>query len=454
MEIGLRCGLYDRETMTILRVTESTDETELLQSLNEHVDTLISTPEASLVMAVAGKSLPVIYQSKELSELIKLLFMNCEAVIVYRSSPSQKAETVTYIRKNIENQWFSNLTTMAIGDGANDVNMIQSAHIGIGIFGKEGNQAASFADYALPSFRDLRQLLFWHGRSMGVKSTNFACWFAYKGMLFSVPLIFFNAYTAFSGLTYVEDYFYALYEVILTTWAIGGYLLFEYDVDSFFKSSQNGGLYLANHYKHCKEEYVGNIYERLTNWCLFSWYSGAVLFYVSFYAYDGPVNETGKIDGVWTAGFASFSILIAVHHLTIFMSTKSFNVWLIGSFIFSILCFMPIAIYLNEYSAGTMMYMTTISDVLFSPLYALVVLCGTMLIIVPYYACIRYDEFKKYPEFSSATQAEIARTGDITIQRKGASVSFDTSPMKTHQCLKDDIEDDERDLETCRRIIK
>ena len=142
--------------------------------------------------------------------------------------------------------------TLAIGDGANDVNMIQSAHIGVGIFGKEGNQAASFSDYALPCFRDLRQLLFWHGRSLGVKSTNFACWFCYKGMLFSGPLVFFNAYAAFSGLTFVEDYFYALYEVILTTWAIGGYLIFEYDVNSFFKSASLSDDYLAHHYKHCK----------------------------------------------------------------------------------------------------------------------------------------------------------------------------------------------------------
>ena len=42
--------------------------------------------------------------------------------------------------------------TLAIGDGANDVNMIQKAHIGIGIMGKEGNQASAFADYAVPEF--------------------------------------------------------------------------------------------------------------------------------------------------------------------------------------------------------------------------------------------------------------------------------------------------------------
>ena len=54
--------------------------------------------------------------------------------------------------------------TLAIGDGANDVNMIQSADIGFGLMGKEGNQAAAFADYAVPRFKDLRRALFWHGR--------------------------------------------------------------------------------------------------------------------------------------------------------------------------------------------------------------------------------------------------------------------------------------------------
>lgn len=53
--------------------------------------------------------------------------------------------------------------TCSIGDGANDVNMIQKAHIGIGIMGKEGNQAAQFADFAVPEFQHLRRLMFWHG---------------------------------------------------------------------------------------------------------------------------------------------------------------------------------------------------------------------------------------------------------------------------------------------------
>lgn len=234
MEIGQRCGLYDKSTMTVLRVTESNEHQLLEEDLESHVESAEGSA-GNFALAVAGKSLPQIYDSERLSQLIQRLFIRCESVIVYRSSPAQKAETVKYIRKHLGKSRLTTLTTLAIGDGANDVNMIQSAHIGVGIFGKEGNQAASFSDYALPCFRDLRQLLLWHGRSLGVKSSNFSCWFAYKGMLFSVPLVFFNAYAAFSGLTFVEDYFYALYEVILTTWAIAGYLLFEYDVDSFFK---------------------------------------------------------------------------------------------------------------------------------------------------------------------------------------------------------------------------
>ena len=70
--------------------------------------------------------------------------LDTEGLVVYRSSPAQKADIVKYVRNARKNQ-----ITLAIGDGANDVNMIESAHVGIGIMGKEGNQAASFADFAV-----------------------------------------------------------------------------------------------------------------------------------------------------------------------------------------------------------------------------------------------------------------------------------------------------------------
>ena len=69
-----------------------------------------------------------------LAEKVVSLFKRAESVVVYRSSPDEKAQTVKFIMKH-EPQSFS----LAVGDGANDVNMIQSASIGVGIMGKEGN---------------------------------------------------------------------------------------------------------------------------------------------------------------------------------------------------------------------------------------------------------------------------------------------------------------------------
>jgi P-type E1-E2 ATPase len=104
---------------------------------------------------------------------------------MYRSTPNQKAEVVKMVRATLKHQ-----KTLAIGDGANDVNMIQSAHIGVGIMGKEGNQASSFADYALPKFKDLRRLLFWHGRSFGSKLQRAILCNLFKSMLFATCIFY------------------------------------------------------------------------------------------------------------------------------------------------------------------------------------------------------------------------------------------------------------------------
>lgn len=78
---------------------------------------------------------------------------------------------------------------------------------------------------------------------------NYACWFSYKGMCFSIPLVFFNLNCAYSGLSYVNDYFYALYEVILTTWAIAFYVYLEVDVSPFYKEVAKHSKFLAEIYK-------------------------------------------------------------------------------------------------------------------------------------------------------------------------------------------------------------
>lgn len=55
--------------------------------------------------------------------------------------------------------------TCAIGDGGNDVSMIQAAHVGVGIVGKEGKQASLAADFSVTQFSFLTRLVLWHGRN-------------------------------------------------------------------------------------------------------------------------------------------------------------------------------------------------------------------------------------------------------------------------------------------------
>jgi len=96
--------------------------------------------------------------------------------------------------------------------------MIQTAHIGVGIEGNEGNQAAYFADYSIPSFYGLKRLVFWHGLPFGKKS--FETLFPlsiYKGVIFMSSSLVLNFYNGYSGLAPVDYFYYALFGVINTT---------------------------------------------------------------------------------------------------------------------------------------------------------------------------------------------------------------------------------------------
>ena len=95
--------------------------------------------------------------------------------------------------------------------------------------GKEGNQAASFADYAIPEFRNLRRLLFWHGRNFGQRVTDYSCTCIYKSIAFSLMLVFANFRAGYSGLMMLDDVYYAFYNTSMTTIAMGMAMLFDQD---------------------------------------------------------------------------------------------------------------------------------------------------------------------------------------------------------------------------------
>ena len=89
--------------------------------------------------------------------------------------------------------------TLAIGDGQNDVNMIKEAHVGVGLFGNEGERAAQTSDFAFGEFRFLWRLLFQHGRINYIRNAEIIIYFFYKNFVVIVPHVFFAFYSGFSA---------------------------------------------------------------------------------------------------------------------------------------------------------------------------------------------------------------------------------------------------------------
>jgi ATPase, P-type (transporting), HAD superfamily, subfamily IC len=133
-----------------------------LLSLSEAID-----KEFSLI--VSGEAL-IRALKPELKEKLLRLAEGCNVVLACRVSPQQKADIVKLIR-----DFKPNVRTLSIGDGANDVNMITAAHVGIGIAGLEGKQAVRASDYSVAQFSYLRRLMFVHGRECYRRNANLVC---------------------------------------------------------------------------------------------------------------------------------------------------------------------------------------------------------------------------------------------------------------------------------------
>jgi phospholipid-translocating ATPase len=134
---------------------------------------------AHSVIVVDGQTLSEIDANETLALLFFDLAVLADSVICCRASPSQKASLVKRIRTKV-----SKSITLAIGDGANDIAMIQEAHVGIGISGKEGLQAARISDYSIAQFRFLQRLLLVHGRWNYVRTGKYILATFWKEMMF------------------------------------------------------------------------------------------------------------------------------------------------------------------------------------------------------------------------------------------------------------------------------
>ena len=168
------------------------------------------------------------------------LASNCSSVVVCRASPSQKSAIVEIMKSYqmfSHSKWYRNneeiprLAKMfnkalwkvwdgrilAIGDGANDVAMLQSADVGIGISGKEGRQAVNNSDFAISQFRFLSRLLLVHGQLSYYRLAHLIKYSFYKNISFALVFFYFQFYCGFSGQAIIDSMSATVYNVVLTS---------------------------------------------------------------------------------------------------------------------------------------------------------------------------------------------------------------------------------------------
>lgn len=159
------------------------------------------------------------------SELFMALSDHTKVVICCRVTPLQKALVVRLVREKRKSM------TLAIGDGGNDVSMIQEAHIGVGIFGKEGTQAARAADYAMGEFKHLLRLTAVHGRYSGVRTSGMINLSFYKNIFFTMTQVFFQGFCFATGTTFNNQWITSAFNVLVTSASPFLYGIFERDLD-------------------------------------------------------------------------------------------------------------------------------------------------------------------------------------------------------------------------------
>ncbi|KAG5848231.1 hypothetical protein ANANG_G00096250 [Anguilla anguilla] len=203
--------------------------------------------DAGFTLVMDGRTLDWALQD-ELQDPFLELTRQCRAVICCRSTPLQKSQVVRLVRDRL------GVTTLAIGDGANDVSMIQVADVGVGISGQEGMQAVMSSDFAVSRFKHLRKLLLVHGHWCYTRLANMVLYFFYKNVTYVNLLFWYQFYCGFSGATMTNYWVLIFFNLLFTSAPPLVYGVLDKDVSAdtllqlpeLYRAGQNSQAYLPS----------------------------------------------------------------------------------------------------------------------------------------------------------------------------------------------------------------
>ncbi|KZV53133.1 phospholipid-transporting ATPase 3-like [Dorcoceras hygrometricum] len=301
------------DQVELARVMKDTVKNDLRRYHEEAQQYLCTAPGSKLALVIDGKCL-MYALDPSLRVMLLNLSLNCSAVVCCRVSPLQKAQVTSLVKKGAKK------ITLSIGDGANDVSMIQAAHVGVGISGQEGMQAVMASDFAIAQFRFLTELLLVHGRWSYLRICKVVTYFFYKNLMFTFTQFWFTFRTGFSGQRFYDDWFQSLYNVIFTALPVIILGLFDKDVN----------YSLSKKYPELYKEGIRNTFFKwrvVATWAFFAIYQSLVFYYFVVASSDRAMNSSGKMFGLWDVSTMAFTCVVVTVNLRLLMMCNTITRW-------------------------------------------------------------------------------------------------------------------------------
>uniref|UniRef100_A0A8C0HUM1 Phospholipid-transporting ATPase n=4 Tax=Balaenoptera TaxID=9766 RepID=A0A8C0HUM1_BALMU len=292
VNIAYACKLLEPDDKLFILNTESKDACEMLmdtilkelqkknpaspeQASSEALHQPPAPPDSGLRagLIINGRTLEFALQESLQRQFLELA-ARCHAVVCCRATPLQKSEVVKLVRSHLR------VMTLAIGDGANDVSMIQVADVGIGISGQEGMQAVMASDFAISQFKHLSKLLLVHGHWCYTRLSNMILYFFYKNVAYVNLLFWYQFFCGFSGTSMTDYWVLIFFNLLFTSAPPVIYGVLEKDV------SAETLMRLPELYRNGQKS---EAYLPLTFWItlLDAFYQSLVCFFVPYYTYQG-----------------------------------------------------------------------------------------------------------------------------------------------------------------------
>ncbi|CAF4543736.1 unnamed protein product [Rotaria sp. Silwood1] len=249
-----------------------------------------------------------------LSDKLKMRFLElgtlCKAVVCCRVTPLQKAQVVELVMQNEKK------ITLAIGDGANDVSMIQKAHIGVGISGQEGRQAVLASDFSFGQFCFLERLLLVHGRWSYLRISKFLRYFFYKNFAFTLCHFWFGFFSGFSARTLYDPFFVATYNVFFSSLPVLALGVFDQDV-SADQSMTKPHLYTPGQKNEFfnKKIFAESVIHGILTSC--------IIFFVAYLS----VSNSTRPNGITQADLQSFGFMVATIMVIVVNLQNALDTW-------------------------------------------------------------------------------------------------------------------------------